>query len=413
MSLSPPAQHRVAVTAAGIVSPLGIGLEENHRSLQSAKDCIGSVHLFDATRCRSHNAGQVDDAALLAHQPKHAKRKLHRASYMMIAAAKEALQSDPAFQPERMVIGTTSGGMSFGESFYRSMAGSNGTHSNSREWANWLANYPPQKPVLDVQDALGFSAKCQIIANACASGCNAIGHGFNLIRNGLCKSVMTGGYDAISELVFVGFDSLQASTPEKCRPFDKGRTGLVLGEGAAILTLEEMESAIQRGAPILAEITGYGISTDNHHLTQPHPSGIGPLQAMQRALESARLTPSEIDYINAHGTATTFNDATEGTAIASLFGSDGPPVSSTKALMGHSLGAAGAIEAVFSMLAIQHSFLPPNANYNEPDPQWQLNIVANEARTAPLQRVMSNSFGFGGTNASLVIEKAFVEDALR
>jgi 3-oxoacyl-[acyl-carrier-protein] synthase II len=206
-------------------------------------------------------------------------------------------------------------------------------------------------------------------------------------------------------MVFVGFDSLQASTPEKIRPFDKGRSGLVLGEGAALLALEEMESAQRRGAPIIAEITGYGISTDNHHLTQPHPSGIGPRQAMERALADARRAPQDVDYINAHGTATAFNDATEGTAIAGLFGNR-VPVSSTKSMMGHSLGAAGAVEAVFSVLALQHQFLPPNIHFQELDPAWNLNIVANASRDAQVRCVVSNSFGFGGTNATVVVEKA-------
>jgi 3-oxoacyl-[acyl-carrier-protein] synthase II len=205
-------------------------------------------------------------------------------------------------------------------------------------------------------------------------------------------------------MVFVGFDSLQASTPERIRPFDKSRTGLVLGEGAALFALEELESAKERGAPILAEITGYGISTDNHHLTQPHPSGIGPRQAMERALADAHREPGEVDYINAHGTATIFNDATEGTAIAELFG-DRVPVSSTKSMMGHALGAAGAIEAAFSVLALQHQFLPPNIHLQECDPAWRLNIVANASREARLRCVVSNSFGFGGTNATIVLEK--------
>ncbi|MDB6152991.1 MAG: Beta-ketoacyl synthase [Chthoniobacteraceae bacterium] len=318
----------------------------------------------------------------------------------MIAAARELREADPGFEPELTVIGTTSGGMSFGEAYYRSLIGKSRPSTRAR----WLANYLPQKPLLDAQQACGFFSPGQIIANACASGTNSIGHAFSLIRAGKQRRVLCGGYDAISELVFVGFDSLQASTAEKIRPFDKNRTGLVLGEGAALLALEEWESARQRGAGILGEVTGYGISTDNHHLTQPHPSGIGPLQAMQRALDSAGRKPAEVDYINAHGTATAFNDSTEGTAIAQLFGDRAVPVSSTKSMMGHSLGAAGSIEAVFSLLALRHQFLPPNINYTEADPQWAIDIVANESRPARVKCVLSNSFGFGGTNASILLE---------
>ena len=254
---------------------------------------------------------------------------------------------------------------------------------------------------MDAQEAFGLSAPCQVIANACASGTNAIGHAFECVRSGRYQRVLTGGYDALSELVFVGFDSLQASTAERCRPFDRERTGLVLGEGAAILLLENFDSAQARGAKIVAEIIGYGISTDNHHLTQPNPSGSGARQAMEGALQSAGISAGEIDYINAHGTATPFNDAAEGKAIAELF--DGVAVSSTKGMMGHSLGAAGAIEAVISLLALRNQFLPPNINFRNGDAGLDLNIVANSSQPGRLRTVLSNSFGFGGTNASVII----------
>jgi 3-oxoacyl-[acyl-carrier-protein] synthase II len=204
-------------------------------------------------------------------------------------------------------------------------------------------------------------------------------------------------------MVFVGFDSLEASTPEKCRPFDRHRSGMVLGEGAAVLALENLEHAQRRGAPVLAEIIGYGISTDNFHITKPDPSGIGPQQAMQRALDNAHISPVDVHYINAHGTATVFNDAAEGNAISALF--KGVPVSSTKSMMGHSLGAAGAIEAVICLLALQHQFVPANINFMTPDEHLNLNIIANEARPAAVTTVLSNSFGFGGTNASILMRK--------
>jgi 3-oxoacyl-[acyl-carrier-protein] synthase II len=204
-------------------------------------------------------------------------------------------------------------------------------------------------------------------------------------------------------MVFEGFDSLQASTPEKCRPFDRHRTGMVLGEGAALVALENLDLAEQRGAPVLAEIIGYGISTDNFHITQPEPSGSGPRQAMERALQSANISAGEVDYINAHGTATLFNDAAEGKAISGLFG--GVPVSSTKSMMGHSLGAAGAVEAIVCLLALEHQFVPSNINFGELDDDLDLNIVANETRPALLRTVLSNSFGFGGTNASILMRR--------
>jgi 3-oxoacyl-[acyl-carrier-protein] synthase II len=318
---------------------------------------------------------------------------------MMIHALGEAATQGPEFKPELTIIGTTSGGMSNGEDYYRSLH----RHGNLRHSPTWIANYPAQKPVIDAQEAFGISAPCQVIANACASGTNAIGHAFECVRSGRYQCVLTGGYDALSELVFVGFDSLQASTPEKCRPFDRHRTGMVLGEGAAILVLENLDAARVRGVPILAEITGYGVSTDNFHLTQPDPCGIGPRRAMERALQSAQIAANAIDYVNAHGTATPFNDAAEGKAIGELFGR--VPVSSTKSMMGHSLGAAGAVEAIVCLLALQHQFLPPNINFRAPDDDIELDVVSNEARPAALRTALSNSFGFGGTNASIVMRK--------
>ncbi|MGV3532349.1 MAG: beta-ketoacyl-[acyl-carrier-protein] synthase family protein [Chthoniobacteraceae bacterium] len=392
-----PRLQRVAITAQGVVSPLGLGLAATLESLKQGRDCVRPVTAFDVSRCRSKTAGHAPELPVPV--GRHGAR-LHPASRMMIAATREALLGDAEFRPELMIIGTTSGGMAFGQQYQRGQISGEKRH----ERAGWLANYLPHKAVLDAQEACGLRVPVQIIANACASGSNAIGHAFALIRAGKHRRILCGGYDAISELVYVGFDSLQAATAEKIRPFDKNRTGLVLGEGAAILALEAWDSAVERGAPILAEVTGYGISTDNHHLTQPHPSGIGPRQAMERALASAQCNPEDVDYINAHGTATTFNDATEGAAIAQVFGNR-TAVSSTKSMMGHSLGAAGAIEAVFSVLALQEQFLPPNINLEMRDPAWEIDIVANEAREARVNRVVSNSFGFGGTNASIVLRK--------
>jgi 3-oxoacyl-[acyl-carrier-protein] synthase II len=397
----------VAIVAAGIVSPLGRGVDDTARALRQGADCVSPVTAFDVSSARCHDAGQVPDSWLAdLRQDGDAResrrgRQLHRVSLMMIAAIREVRGQDPAFAPGEFIVGATGGGMTFGEAFYRSLSAG----ARDRRGAAWLANYNPQKPLLDAQEEAGFRIPCAIIANACASGSNAIGHAFELIRSRRRTAILCGGYDCVSELVFRGFDALQASTPEKIRPFDAARTGLALGEGAALLALENAEHARARGARILGLVTGYGISTDTHHITQPHPSGIGPRLAMERALASAGCAAESVDYINAHGTATTFNDATEGLAIAQLFGNR-VPVSSTKSMMGHALGAAGAIEAIFSLIALREGFLPPNIHFTACDPAWDLNIVANRSRPAPLRRVLSNSFGFGGTNASLVLEAA-------
>ena len=388
--------RRVAIVAAGIVSPLGFRLTETLQSLRQARDCVAPVTAFavDKTRCKT--AAQIDDERLLnkAQRARH-DRRLHRASHMVITALAELLENAPAFRPEIAIVGTTSGGMSFGENFYRTLGSGSGCS------AGLIANYPPQKQIVDGMEKFGINVPAEVIANACASGTNAIGHAFNAIRAGRYRRILAGGYDALSELVFVGFDSLQAATPEKCRPFDSNRSGMVLGEGAALLALEELEFARSRDAEILGEIIGYGISTDNHHLTQPNPDGSGPRRAMEQALAQARVAPDDVGYVNAHGTATVLNDSAEGKAITELLGD--VPVSSTKSMMGHSLGAAGAIEAVVTLLALRHQFLPPNINFRQSD--LSLNVVANQAREAQFDCAISNSFGFGGTNATIAFRK--------
>jgi 3-oxoacyl-[acyl-carrier-protein] synthase II len=298
-----------------------------------------------------------------------------------------------------MIVGTTCGGMSYGEIYYRGLLAS----KSRRDSARLVGNYTPQKPIQDALGANGLRIPTQILTNACSSGSNAIGHAFELVRRGLHECVVCGGYEPLCELVFVGFDSLQVATADKIRPFDKNRTGLVLGEGAAFLILESEACAAKRGAAALAEMVGYGVATDTYHLTQPDPSGVGPRLSMERALESAELEVGAVDYVNAHGTATIFNDATEGAAISELCGP--VPVSSTKSMMGHALGAAGAIEGAFCVLALREQFLPPNLNFSEPDPSWKFQIVGNRSRTARLRHVLSNSIGFGGTNATLILKQ--------
>src|SRR5580700_2996214 len=391
--------QRVLITGFGVVSPLGGDNAENLKRLRNGADCVSPVTAFDVSKTRCRTAGQVSNDWLK--EPRTRKnQRLDRSSLMMLQATREAIRTAGQFFPEMMVISTSSGGMFNGERFYRSLIESRPRAGAARAVANYMA----QKPVLDVQEKFGWRIPAQIISNACASGTNAIGHAFQLVRAGLYESVICGGYDPLSELVFTGFDSLQAATPEKIRPFDRDRNGLVLGEGAAVLVLESEDAAAARRATALGEIVGYGISTDNYHLTQPDPSGIGPKLAMERALADAKLDPASIDYVNAHGTATVFNDATEGIAISELMRN--VPISSTKSMMGHALGGAGAIEAVFSLLAILHQFLPPNINFRQPEPDWTFRVVGNQEEPAKIRRVASNSFGFGGANATLILQAA-------
>jgi 3-oxoacyl-[acyl-carrier-protein] synthase II len=392
--------NRVLVTGLGVVSPLGSDTSANLRSLLEAQDSVTSVGGFDVSKTRCKTAGQIPDEWLESTLPKgRIFQRLHRGARMATLALREACESAKGSSPELMVVGTTGGGMSYGELFYRRLLATN----SRKGFAELVGNYTPQQPIRDALELNRLRVPTQILTNACSSGSNAIGHGFELVRHGLRTCVVCGGYEPLCELVFVGFDSLQAATAEKIRPFDKNRTGLVLGEGAAFLMLESEKSAAHRGADAIAEVVGYGVSTDTYHLTQPHPSGIGPKLAMQRALESGDLAAEAIDYVNAHGTATVFNDATEGAAISELW--EGVPVSSTKSMMGHALGAAGAIEAAFCVLALREQFLPPNINFVEPDPAWKFEVVGNMSRSARVIYALSNSIGFGGTNATLILKQ--------
>jgi 3-oxoacyl-[acyl-carrier-protein] synthase II len=392
--------NRVLVTGLGVVSPLGSDTSSNLLSLQKGHDSVSQVRAFDVTKTRCKTAGQIPDQWLEnAPAGRRIFRRLHRDAQMAALALREARECAKGAEPELIVVGTTGGGMTYGENYYRRLLAA----KSRKGFAQLVGNYTPQKPIQDALELNQLRIPTQILTNACSSGANAIGHGFDLIRHGLRTCVVCGGYDSLCELVFVGFDSLQAATPEKIRPFDKNRTGLVLGEGAAFLILESENSTAHRGAVAIAELVGYGVSTDTYHLTQPHPSGIGPKLAMQRALKSADVAAGMIDYVNAHGTATVFNDATEGVAISEIC--ERVPVSSTKSMMGHALGAAGAIEAAFCVLALREQFIPPNINFVEPDPTWKFEVVGNHSRTARLNYVLSNSIGFGGTNATLILKR--------
>lgn len=390
--------RRVVVTAMGVLSPLGRNVEENFLTLSSNQSAIQKINRFSTEGFRCHLAGLIPENWW---QKEKFSSKWHPASCVLSLALEEALCTDPGFvSPEMAVIGTTSGGMSFGEAFLENLS----QGKVPPEAPAWVANYAAQKPVVDALSLHQWNIPVRVIANACASGTNALGYAFHMIRSGQCTRMVTGGYDMVSRMVHAGFDCLQASTEDLCRPFDVERTGLVLGEGAAVFLIESLDSALARQAPILCEIGGYGTFTDNYHLTQPNPNGIGPQKAMEMALQDANVLPGEVDYINAHGTATKFNDQSEGLAIQSLFPST-TKVSSTKGLMGHSLGAAGAIEAAFCILVLQRNFIPGNANLREQDPTIPISIVREPLMDQKSHIVLSNSFGFGGSNASIVLRQ--------
>jgi len=407
--LSPPLAQpaRVVVTGAGIVSALGIGWPANAAGFRSGRTAFRRVTLFDVERQRVKTAAEVDLSALPPPGRLSGRRlaRLERSAQMLLWAADEAWRQS-GWEPSEnlpIVLGTTGGGMTLGEDYYRQAIRS--PHLR-RGQPTRIAHYQPQRQGLDLCEAFGCQGPITIITNACASGANAVGHAWDLLRHGRAERVFAGGYEALAQLTFAGFDSLQALSPTRCRPFDAGRDGLALGEGAAMLALETLEHARRRGAEILGEIVGYGAATDVSHLTQPHPEGLAACATMTAACAQARLTPADIGYINAHGTGTALNDGSEAAAINRWAGPRAAtlPVSSTKASIGHLLGAAGALEAVVCLMVLREQWLPPEIAVETPDPVCQFRIV-RQPTDATVNVALSNSFGFGGANATLILRR--------
>jgi 3-oxoacyl-[acyl-carrier-protein] synthase II len=365
------------------------------------------VSLFDASRQRVKFAAEAELPATLPPCRLTGRQlsRLDRASIMLLLAALEAWQQagwDGA-QELPLVLGTTAGGMTLGEAYFRQALAAPCRH---RRQPTRALHYQAQTQARLVLDALGFAGPVTIFSNACASGASAIGQAFELLRRGQATRVLTGGYDGLSQLVFAGFDSLQALSPTRCRPFDAHRDGLAIGEGAALMALETLASARRRDALILGELVGYATTIDLHHLTQPHPQGEAALAAMSQACELARLNPADIDYLNAHGTGTPLNDSAEAIAIGRWAGTRAAtlPVSSTKAGVGHLLGAAGAVEATVCLMALREQWLPPETTFQTPDPACCFPVV-QKPQDACLRAALSNSFGFGGVNATLILRR--------
>jgi 3-oxoacyl-[acyl-carrier-protein] synthase II len=403
----PDPPPRVVITGAGIITALGQGWRANADGFRAGRVALRPVSLFDVSRQRAKVAGEVDLPPALPRTkllPREGAR-LDRAAKLLLHAGHEAWDQAGWESSDNLpiVLGTTSGGMTLGEDLYRQAIRQpeDRWHQPTR-----VTHYQPQRQALDLLAAFGSSGPITIIANACASGANAIGHAWELLRQGRANRVFAGGYEALSQLLFVGFDSLQALSPTRCRPFDAKRDGLALGEGAAMLALETFESASNRGAIILGEIIGYGATTDAHHLTQPHPKGEAAHDSMTAACASARVQPSEIDYLNAHGTGTPLNDSAEAAAINSWAGTAVGTirVSSTKSSIGHLLGAAGAVEAVICLMSLREKWLPPTSTIETPDSTCAFPLVRCPT-DALVNITLTNSFGFGGANASLVLRR--------
>ncbi|QJE99205.1 beta-ketoacyl-[acyl-carrier-protein] synthase family protein [Luteolibacter luteus] len=386
---------------------MGADMAQNAAGFRAGRTAFRPVTLFDVTRQRVGTAGEMDLPESLPGIGRREWSRMDRGTRMALIAAREALAMAglPGGQMPVMV-GTSAAAMPVGEQYYlQSVEG-----RSKRGQFLRVQTYQPQYQMTAMMQALDVQGPLRILSNACASGANAIGHAFQLVSEGKADRALAGGYDALCQLVFAGFDSLQALSPSGIpRPFDAARDGLAIGEGAGFVVVESEASAKARGAKILARVLSYAAATDIHHLTQPHPEGDAALNTMTRATRAAGLAPEQIDYINSHGTGTPLNDVAEANAILRWAGdaTSRIRVSSTKSAIGHLLGGAGSVESVICLIALQDQFLPASLGVRELDPGVKFDLV-QQPREALVRTVLTNSFGFGGANATLIFQK---EDA--
>lgn len=407
---------RVVVTGLGLITPLGIGVKPTWENILAGRSGIGPITSFDPTGFDTTIAGEIKDfkpEQFLT--PKEIKR-MDRFTQIAVAAAIMAVQDagleiTPELQPHvGSIVGVGLGGLATIEKYHKVLL-EKGPHRITPFFIPMLiANMAPGLVAMH----FGAQGPNTSTVTACASGAHAVGDAFKCIQRGVAKAMITGGVESvITPLAVAGFNAMKALStrnhePEKAsRPFDRERDGFVMAEGGGMLVLEELEFAKARGARIYAEIVGYGLTGDAYHMTAPSPDGAGAVLCMQQALRDAGLRPEDIDHINAHGTSTQLNDLSETLAIKKVFGSYAYriPISATKSMTGHLLGGAGAVEAIFSVLSLVDQVAPPTINYEYPDPDCDLDYVPNEARPLRLRTAMSNSFGFGGTNAVLIFKK--------
>ncbi len=408
------ARRRVVITGMGVLSPIGKGLPEFWNNLIEGKSGIRKITRFDTSGYTSKIAAEVDFDPSLYFSRRDA-RKMDRFTQMAVACSQMAVEDSRilgCFEPERtgVILGT----------------GLAGIESVTREYDCYLTAGPRRvSPFLvpmmianmasgHVSINFGLKGPVSTVVTACASGTNAIGEAFRLIQQGHADVMVAGGAESpIVPLALAGFCNMKALSTRNhlvsraCSPFDKNRDGFVMGEGAGIVILEEFEHAKNRQAKMYAEIAGYGMTSDAYHITAPAPNGEGASRAMKAAIDDAGLKPADVDYINAHGTSTPLNDVNETKAIKSVFGDRAYRImiTSTKSMIGHLLGAAGAVEMIATVLAVNKQVVPPTINYEEPDPECDLDYVPNKAKAGKIEVALKNSFGFGGQNACLIVKK--------
>lgn len=410
-----PNKRRIAVTGIGPVTPIGTGVENFWDSILAGRSGAGPITKFDTSKYPVHFGGEVSDFDISDYLHPRKARRMGRFTQLAYAATKLALDDaklDPQdFDPARIgvVIGSGIGGIALTEEEH-TVLGEKGPRFVSPEL---IAKMIPNAAAGAIAIEFGFQGPNDCTVTACASSGHAIARAVDLLRSGAADIIITGGTEAsLTPLSLAAFCTARALSkrnddPEHAsRPFDADRDGFVMSEGATVLILEAMDVATERGAPVLAEVMGYGLSADAHHIVMPHPEGEGASSCMDQALKDSDLAPRDIGYISAHGTSTNLGDIAETKAIRKVFGDSPPPVSSTKSMTGHLLGAAGTTAAAATILGLKHQILPPNINYETPDPAIDLDIVANKPREAKVDAAVSNAFGFGGHNVSVVLARS-------
>ena len=402
-------QRRVVITGIGVVTSIGVGHEAFWRNLLDGRSGISEVESFPTDAYRTHRGGEIKGFDADAYVSRLDPSKLGRASKLAIAAAHLALDDAgldadaPALEMAGVAVGTTSGEPQLVERFNDCYV----SGELERVGPEWASGYPCHVIAGNVASELRFGGANMTMPAACAAGNHAIGHAWDTLRCGRAAIMLAGGSDAFSRITFTGFSQLGAIAPQRCQPFDRNRRGMIPGEGAAILVLEPLEEARDRGARMYAEVAGYALSCDAHHMTASHGGGEGATRAMAQALRESGLRPAQVSYISAHGTGTPTNDRIETIAVKRVF--DGAaydvPMSSIKSMLGHSMGAASAIEAAVCALAIRDDRIPPTINLEEADPECDLDYVPNEARAHKVEVAMNNAYAFGGNNATLILRK--------
>lgn len=393
---------RVAITGLGIFCSVGTNVEAFRQSLKKGKMGIGPITIFDTSKYPCKIGAEIRNYEPKIFFNKKELKKISRTDQFALIASEEAVKASKirSYPSEEVgvFLGAGAGGMFEAEAYHREVL-LKGKSKPSLLWP-FIPSYTTDR----VAERFGFSGPKFTVTTACSSSATAIGYGADLIRSDQSKAILCGGSDAMSELTFGGFNSLKAMDPSPCKPFDRKRAGMSLGEGAGILILEDLDEAVKRGANIYAEFLGYGIGGEAYHITAPEPTGMREARMMREALKESGIVPSDVDYINAHGTGTPLNDKIETLSIKSVFGERAYsiPVSSIKSMVGHCLGSAGAIEAVASILSLTDQFIPPTLNHQKGDEDCDLDYVPGTSRAMEVKVVLSNSFAFGGNCTTLV-----------